>query len=306
MRDATEAGLAVDLDHVGASYGRTEALDGVSATIPKGSITGLLGRNGSGKTTLLSLLASLRRPSFGRVLVDGRDPFEDEALMEQVCLVRESGDVLPEERIAVNLRYAASARPNWDEDLAGRLLDVFELRARDTVNQLSRGKRSALGVVVGLASRAPLTMLDEVHLGMDAPSRYAFYDALLEDYLAHPRTIVVSSHLIDELDRMLEHVIILHQGRTLVATDVERLRARGVSLTGRTAEVTALVRDEPSLEVLSERSLGPTTEVTVIDRAPAGPDPDTLARLRGSGVEIGPVGLQDLFVHLTASSETVS
>src|SRR5690606_6966060 len=99
-------------------------------------------------------------------------------------------------RAAEALKMASEIRPDWDEALAGRLVERFEIPIRKRVSALSRGKKSALGVTIGMASRAPLTMFDESYLGMDAPSRYAFYEELLADYSAQPRTFVISSHLI--------------------------------------------------------------------------------------------------------------
>ncbi|QOR72063.1 ABC transporter ATP-binding protein [Ruania alkalisoli] len=301
MSGLDQSGLPVTLDAVHLRYGATTALDDLSLQIPAGSITGLLGRNGSGKTSVLSLLGSYRRPTAGSVLIGGADPFENERVMEQVCLVRESGDVLAEERIGVNLRYAASARPTWSEELAQSLLEVFELRPKDQVKSLSRGKRSALGIVLGLASRAPLTMLDEVHLGMDAPSRYAFYEALLTDYAEHPRTFILSSHLIGELDSMLEHAVVLDRGRLLASTSAEELRTRGMTLVGRATEVATFLA-EAGLQVLGERRLGPTTEVTVV-REPGADLSDLEARVAGTGIEVGSISLQDLFVHMTDRSQ---
>ena len=292
--------LEVQLRNVRAAYGSTTALDGVDVTIPAGAITGLLGRNGSGKTTMLSLIASLRRPTAGHVLVGGQDPFENESLMEQICLIRESGDVLADERIAVNLRYAADSRPDWDSDVAARALDTFKLDPKRVVQKLSRGQRSAFGAVLGLASRAPVTMLDEVYLGLDAPSRYAFYDLLLEDYLAHPRTIILSSHLIMEIERLLEHVVILDQGRVLVAEEAESLRTRGVQVTGRSAELDALLPRLEGVTVLATRSLGPTSQSTLT--GPAHRLRAAEAELREAGMDLTGVDLQDLFVHLTGSS----
>ena len=297
---ASTAPLEVQLRGVRADYGSTTALDAVDLTIPAGAITGLLGRNGSGKTTMLSLIASLRRPTAGQVLVGGQEPFENESLMEQICLIRESGDVLGDESLAVNLRYAADSRPNWDSDLAARALETFQLDPKRVVQKLSRGQRSAFGATLGLAARAPVTMLDEVYLGLDAPSRYAFYDLLLEDYLAHPRTLVLSSHLIVEIERLLEHVVILDHGRVLVAEEAESLRGQGLQVTGRSTELDALLPRLEGITVLATRSLGPTSQATLTGSA------DHLrtaeAELREAGMEISGVNLQDLFVHLTGSS----
>ncbi|MFC7405247.1 ABC transporter ATP-binding protein [Georgenia alba] len=298
MTAATTTGLDVRAEGLTVRFGDTTALDGVALSVPAGSITGLLGRNGSGKTTLLSAIASFRRPTEGRVLVDGEDPFENERLMEQICLVRESGDVLHDERLTTNLEYFATTRPTWDDALAERLLETFQLDAAKKVSQLSRGQRSAFGITMGLASRAPLTMLDEVHLGMDAPSRYAFYDALLEDYVAHPRTIVLSSHLISELDRLLEHVVVLDRGSVLLTSDADDLRARGATITGRTEDVDATVRTLDDVTVLSEHTLGSTKQVAVMGQG-ARLTPATTSAVRDAGLELGQVELQDLVVHLT-------
>lgn len=285
-------GFRVEVTDLTLRYGRTTALDGVTVALPAGGIHGLLGRNGSGKTTLLSVLAALRAPSGGRVRVDGEDPFENARIMERTCIVREAGDLLAEERVATNLRYQAVMRPTWDADRAAELADAFGIQPRTRVKALSRGKRSALGALVGLASRAPLTLLDEVSLGMDAPTRQRFYDELLADVVAHPRTIVVSSHLIDELERLLERVVILDRGRVLLADDVDTLRARGVTITGPADAVAAATA---GLNVLGVRSLGRTRQVTVFDDL----DDDRLSRMSRDGVELGPVPLQDLFIHLT-------
>ncbi len=273
-------------------YGSTTALDGVDLDVAPGSITALIGRNGSGKTTLLSILAAFRPSDAGTVRIGGAEPWENPAVVGDVCLVRESGDLHRELRVRENLRFLADNRAHFSPELAGGLLETFEIDTRRKLGQLSRGKRSAFGVVVGLASRAPLTLLDEVHLGMDAPSRYAFYDALLADYVEHPRTIVLSSHLVDEVQRLAEHVVVLHRGRVLVSAEAEELRARGATVTGPAEAVDAFVRGRT---VLGRSALGPTAQVTV-DGGLTDADRAEAARLR---LDLGPVDLQDLFVHLT-------
>jgi len=286
------SGLDIELRDVTVDFKDARALDAATVRFPANSITGLLGRNGSGKTTMLSSIASLLRPTWGEVRVDGRDPYEDEALMEQICLIRESGDVLTEEKLTVTLEFVASARPTWDQAYAEELLDAFELDPRKKPRKLSRGQRSAFGAVIGLASRAPVTMFDEVYLGMDAPSRRRFYDLLIADYVEHPRTIILSSHLIGEVEQLFENVVVLDHGQVVLAEDADSLRERGATVTGPAARVDAATA---GLRVLSEQSLGPTKQVTVLGML----DADVRDRIRAAGLELGAVPIQDLFIALT-------
>ncbi|WP_027346104.1 ABC transporter ATP-binding protein [Hamadaea tsunoensis] len=287
--------LGVEVADLSVRYGDVTALDGLSFTLAPGKIYGLLGRNGSGKSTLLSVLAAFRRPAAGRVLVDGQDPFENPSVMSRICLIREGGDLYSSARVRDVVGFAACVREGFDKAYADRLLDVFQIPRRRRVQALSRGQRSALGSVLGLASRAPLTILDEAYLGMDAPSRYTFYDALLEDYAEHPRTIILSTHLIEEVARLLEEVVIIDRGRLVLAGDTEDVRARGVTVTGRAAEVDAFTA---GLTVLNSQTLGATKSATVF-----GPlDDERRDRARTYELDLGPVALQDLFVHLTRES----
>jgi ABC-2 type transport system ATP-binding protein len=287
------APLGVETRGLGVAYGAKHALADVDVTVPAGSITGLLGRNGSGKTTLASVVAAFRRPTAGAVLVGGEDPWENEDLLPRVLLVRESGDVLDTETLRTTLRFTEDCRPAFSREVAERLMDRFELDPSAKPAKLSRGQKSAFGIVIGIASRADLTILDEVHLGLDAPSRYAFYDALLADYVEHPRTIVLSSHLIGEVECLLEHVVVLDHGRVLLAQDADALRVTGVSVTGPAREVERFVVGRT---VLGRQQLGGTVQATVLATLADGEAADA----RAAGLDLGPVPLQDLFVHLTA------
>lgn len=286
------SGFAVSTREVSVHFGDTRAVDRVSIDIEQNAIHGLLGRNGSGKTTLLSVIAALRQPTSGAVLVDGEDPFENERVMSGMCIVRESGDVMTDEKISANLSYFATVRRNWDGEYAAQLLDAFGLDAKKRPGRLSRGQKSAFGVVIGLASRAPLTIFDEVYLGMDAPSRYRFYDLLLADYVEHPRTFILSSHLISEIEKLFSGVTILDSGKLHLSEDAEDLRAQGATITGPAEQVDALTAD---LTVIGSQVLGTTRQVTVFGDL----DRDFRQRVRGAGLDLGAVPLQDLFVHLT-------
>lgn len=277
-------------------YGPVTAVDGLTFTLEAGRIHGLLGRNGSGKTSLLSVVSAFRRATSGLALVDGEPVWENPRAARKICFIRGSGDTIagdwPSDKISDALALAADHRPEWDTDYAAKLADRFELDPKAHIGKLSQGKRSALGVILGLASRCPVTIFDESYLGMDAPSRYTFYEELLADYLAHPRTIVLSTHLIEEVANLFEEVVIIDRGRLLLQDKVEDLRSRGASVIGPTDSVD---RFAEGLTVLSSRQLGPTRAVTTYGEL----GEDRLRQARAAGLEIGPITLQDLFVHLT-------
>lgn len=292
--DTAVTGHAVELRDVTVRYGTTTAVDGLSTTLAGGSVVGLLGRNGAGKSTLLSTIAAYRRPTSGSVLVDGGDPYEDPRLMGDICFVRDDGDFNGDLSIRDTVSIAGSLRPHWDQDTADRLLERFRIEVgRTKVGALSKGQRSALAVSVGLATRSPLTMFDEPHLGMDAPSRYAFYDELLAAYMERPRTIVVSTHLIDEMAALFESVVIVDHGALLTHQTTDELRARGVEITG---PATAVDEITVGMHVLSTRSLGTTKSAVVYGHFNGG----LRDQAAGAGVELGPIPLQDLFVALTS------
>ena len=292
--------LTVRTENLSVRFAGVPALDRLDLRLAPGKIHGLLGRNGSGKSTLAAVLAGFRRPDEGQVLIEGGDlgtaqePYENAVVTSRVCLIRESGDRPEAVSVKQAIALAAALRPYWDADLAGDLLDRFEVPLNKKIQKLSRGKKSALGVVLGLASRAPLTIFDESYLGMDVPSRNLFYDAVLADYTEVPRTFVLSTHLVSEVSAMLEEVVILDNGRLVTQSPVDALRGRGASIVGPAAAVDKFTA---GFTVLAEERLGGTKSTTVLGDL----DPALLAQATAAGLEIGPVGLQDLFVHLTGA-----
>jgi ABC-2 type transport system ATP-binding protein len=215
------------------------ALTDVSTVIERDAITGLLGRNGAGKTTLMQLLTGHRVPSNGSVEVFGARPYENDAVLSRMAFIKEGQRYPDLFRVRDALDAAAMLFPNWDDDLARSLLRDFDLPEKRTIKKLSRGMNSAVGIVIGLASRAELTLFDEPYLGLDAVARQLFYDRLLADYAEHPRTILLSTHLIEEIADLLEHVVLLDHGRIVLDDDTESLRSSAVTVSGPRAQVEA-------------------------------------------------------------------
>ena len=290
--DVVSKGFDIEIESLRMEFGDTVAVDDLSCRLEGGKIYGLLGRNGAGKTTLLAVLSAFRRATGGTVRVDGEDPFENARLMRDICFVREGNDGTEQLRVSSVLSLASTFRSRWDQAYAERLIDRFELATKKRVSALSLGQRSALRVVIGLASRCPLTIFDEAYLGMDAPSRYAFYQEVLDDYIENPRTVILSTHLIEEFGSLFEEVLILDRGRLLLHEETDTLRARGATVTGPAGAVDAYVA---GMAVLNEQKLGGTKAATVNEAL----DAQQRRRAAAAGLELGPVALQDLFVHLT-------
>lgn len=275
-------------------YAETRALDGVSIALEEHRIHGLLGRNGAGKTTLMQLLTGQVFATDGTMQVLGGDPVENVDVLSQTCFIQESQKYPDTFRAIDVLRVAAGVYPHWDADYAARLVERYRLPERRLIKKLSRGQLSAIGIILGLASRAPLTFFDEPYLGLDAVARRMFYDDLLADFAEHPRTVVLSTHHIDEVANLLEHVVILDEGRVLLDADTDELQGSAITVTGRADAVDAFLAGRTAYE---HQQLGGLATATV----PAGAGDEQAAV--DAGLEIAPVSLQALFVQLTTGGE---
>lgn len=275
------------------SFGRFTAINDVSFTVEANKIYGLLGRNGAGKTTIMQLLTGQQFATAGSVRVFGEVPVENARVLQRMCFVKET-QKYPE---SFEPRHVLASAPwffeNWDAAFADRLVDDFRLPLRRPIKKLSRGQLSAVGVIVGLASRAPLTFFDEPYLGLDAVARQIFYDRLLEDYAENPRSIILSTHLIDEVSNLLEHVLVIDEGRILMDQDAEQLRSSASTVVGKAADVDAFVAGR---DVISREGIGGLASVTLGGLSPRERDEATAA-----GLELSPVSLQQLIVQKTTS-----
>lgn len=269
------------------SYRGTLALDNVTIEFAPNVITGLLGRNGAGKTTLMSILTAQDRPTSGEASFDGRDPFENADAIESMCFVRDNQRYPDDYKLKHAINAARIFYPNWSQSTADRLIELFRIPTKPVVKKFSRGQLSALGIVLGLASRAPVTFFDEPYLGLDATARGIFYDELLRDYAEHPRTIILSTHLIDEMDKLLERVVILDKGRVVQHADVDELRGGAYQIAGAAASLDEFTRGKP---VLARRGIGGLATAVIAAR----PAADDRELAREAGLEISPVSLQDL------------
>jgi ABC-2 type transport system ATP-binding protein len=287
---------AIDISSVTRRFGRTTALDEVSFSVPEGSICGLLGRNGAGKTTVMSIVSGQDRPSSGRAEVFGASPFENAPTLARISYVRDNQRYPDDYYLHHVLRIAPVFAPNWSSEIADELVESLQIPAKTPIKKFSRGQLSAVAIVLGLGSRAPLTLFDEPYLGLDVSARALFYRILLRDLAEVPRTILLSTHLIEESESLFDRVVILDRGRVVVNEDRDDARELALSLSG---VADAVDRVTAGRDVLQTTRVGGLKSVVV--RGPG--DAEILGAADLHGVHVAAASLQDLVVAFGAHDD---
>ena len=212
-------------------FGTTLALDGVDLRVEEGRILGLIGPNGAGKTTALDAILGLI-PYEGELRVLGRDPWKErEQLMRDVCFIADVA-VLPRwMRVSQALEYVAGVHPRFDRTKAEGFLAKTNIKRTSRVRELSKGLVTQLHLALVMAIDARLLVLDEPTLGLDILYRKQFYDALLNDYFDRSRTIVVTTHQVDELQNVLTDLMFIDHGRIVLSCSMEEFESRYTEMT---------------------------------------------------------------------------
>ena len=272
-------------------FGATTALDDVSLEIPQGRIVGLIGPNGAGKTTALKAILGLTAFD-GELSVLGRDPRrERHEIMQEVCFIADVA-VLPRWlRVAQALELAEGLHPRFDRARAEAFLERTTIRRESRVRELSKGMVTQLHLALVMAIDARLLVLDEPTLGLDILYRKEFYGSLLNDYFDEDRTILVTTHQVEEIEHILTDVVFIDRGRIVLDESMEAIGARY-------AEVA--VRPESAAQA---RRLGPLYEREVFGRRVFLFEGQPAARLDGLGERRVP-GIADLFVAKIKGAST--
>jgi len=286
----------VECKELTKTYGRKKtALSNISFTLVENKITGLVGRNGAGKTTLLKILAGFLQKTSGEVQVFAEDPFNSLKVSANTIFMSDEVTFNPSFTLGEIFQAGAMFCKNWDNDLALQLLDYFSIQSNSYHANLSKGMKSTFNMIVGLAARAPLTLLDEPTTGMDAAVRKDFYRALLKDYLAYPRTIVLSSHLLNEMEELFEDILLINNGTVHLHLSIEDLREYAIAITGKTAQIEELLMQT---EVIHEQLITPDNKYVAIKR-----DESIIQKAKLLGIDCTSVSVSDLCIYLTSKSK---
>jgi len=278
------------------AYGTKKAVNNMSITIEENGIIGLIGRNGAGKTTLLKMLAGYIRPSAGELTLWGHPVFDNLDVVSQLVFVDEEIQYNPGFRLEDIMAVSAHAYPNWDDAFARKLVRYFGLDPKKHYKKLSRGMKTQFNIIIGLASRAPLTLLDEPTLGLDAAVRKEFYGILLKDYMEHPRTIVISSHLLSEMENLLTELVLIDNGALVLHQPIDVLQEYGIYLEG---SKDTLLDFATGKTVYRTETLGQSAMVAMRNDL----NDSERADLQRANIEVRKIPVQDMCIYLTKGRE---
>ncbi|PWL89726.1 MAG: ABC transporter ATP-binding protein [Oscillospiraceae bacterium] len=288
--------------HITKNYGKKQVLHDVSIDIEPGIIYGLIGRNGAGKTTLLSILTAQNTWDTGTVTYGDAPVWENAAALADICFSRELSPMMMfgenTYKVRDYLKAAATYYPYWDEAYAQRLVQRFGLETKKRISKLSKGMLSMVTIILALASRAPITILDEPVAGLDVVAREDFYKLLLEDYTETGRTFVISTHIIEEAANVFEKVIVMKDGAIAEVAETESFVGSFSFMTGKDEDVAAVCARLGSSKVLHTEHFGRQTGAAL-----RVPPRQAQAAAEGRNVDISPVNLQKAFVYLAGERE---
>ncbi|RKL65574.1 ABC transporter ATP-binding protein [Salipaludibacillus neizhouensis] len=279
--------MRIEVKNLSKKYKKQHALNNVSFTLEEPKIYGLLGRNGAGKTTFMDILSGNILASEGKILINGKNPFDNQELTESICLMKEGDNFKKDLKVKNVLKIFSYFYPTWDHKLADDLINEYNLNLNAKIKSLSKGMESSLGIIVGLASKAPITIFDEPYIGLDAPSRQKFYEILLEEYQTEKRTIIFSTHLIDEVSLLFEEVLILQEGSLVLQENADTLRDSTCAVSGNTEEVELYIKDK---EVIGKKRLAGTMTAYIYG---------SIEEAKKQGFTAEGVPIQELMIYLT-------
>lgn len=289
----------IDIRNVSRRFGDKLALDRVSLSVPAGSVLGLVGENGAGKTTLIKHILGLLKVQSGSVRVFGFDPVADPpAVLSRIGYLSEEPDLPGWMRVHELLRYARAFYKTWDEDYAEQLREEFALDPQAKLKSLSKGQRARAGLLIALAYRPPLLLLDEPSSGLDPVVRRDILAAIIRTIADEGRTVLFSSHLLSEVERVSDRVAMIKSGRILFCESLDDLKQshRRVTLHFNRA------RSKPPLLAGALAWDGGGQEWTALYNGTASNLEDDAQDLGAQIVQQAPASLDDIFVARSAKN----
>lgn len=277
-------------------YGAKPAVSGLDLKIPEGCIYGFLGRNGAGKSTAIKMLMSMVQPDYGEIKLWGTDvrAISNEQ-KSRIAYIGEGHPLYEWMTIGQAADFVCPFYPRWNEDLFSQLIDYFDLKRKQTIKRLSRGQRAQVSLALGIAPDPELLVLDDPTLGLDTVVRRDFLESMIEVIQRRGRTILISSHILSDVERIADRIGIMVDGVLRVDCPIDHFReaVRKVNLqfVGPQVELPAI----PGL--VSQRYVGTTLELVIANYSEE--HRELLESLNPAAIQVIELGLEDAFIEYT-------
>ena len=278
----------IEVKNITKNFGNICALKNVSLKFEQNKIYGLLGRNGAGKSTLLNIITNRIFPDSGEVIIDGEKANENDKQLGKVYLMNEKNFYPEAMRICDVFKWTREFYPDFNMDYANKLAKQFELNTKKKVKELSTGYSSIFKIIIALSVNVPYILLDEPVLGLDANNRDLFYKTLIENYAENPKTIIISTHLIEEAANVIENIVIIKKGEILKNESCEELLSKGYTVSGTASAVESFIEGR---KVIGWDTLGGLKTAYMWGKIDKSSVPENL--------EVSKLDLQKLFIKLT-------
>lgn len=283
--------IAIEVKNLNHNFKDKIICDNMNISFEKDKIYGLLGKNGVGKSTLINIITNQLLCKSGEIKIFGKSVKEDISVLDDICVVREREFFDNQYKVKDIFKAYSYFYKNYDYELQDKLCKVFEINQKLVYKKLSRGMKTLISNIIGICSNAPITIFDEPTIGLDAVNRQEFYNILLDSYMHNNRTIIISTHLINEVEELLEKVVIIKDGEVKVDDYIDEVKDKSYYISGKKEDLDRLsiLKDENPIKAFGNNETysyyGDLNE-------------SDLVLIKELNIDIDKMSLQDLFVNI--------
>lgn len=288
--------IAIEVKNLNHNFKDKTICDNMNIKFEKNKIYGLLGKNGVGKSTLINIITNQLLCESGEIKIFRKGANEDISVLDDICVVREREFFDNQYKVKDIFKAYSYFYKNYDYELQDKLCKVFEINQKLVYKKLSRGMKTLISNIIGICSNAPITIFDEPTIGLDAVNRQEFYNILLDSYMHNNRTIIISTHLINEVEELLEKVVIIKDGEVKVDDYIDEVREKSYYISGKKEDLERLsiLKDENPIKVFGSN---------VIYSYYGDLNEEDLVLIEDLNIDIDKMSFQDLFINMNKKGE---
>lgn len=280
----------ISIKNLNKKFEDFHALKNINLELEENKIYGILGRNAVGKSTLLKIIAGHYKANSGSLKFKGEEYTKNPSNVKHVCYVSDKTALFDNFNVKEILKDSREAYENWDTEMEKRLINEFKVNIKKNYKKLSSGMKGIVAIIIGICSRTDVTIFDESYIGLDAVNRSIFYRILMNDYMENPRTIIISTHFMDEVANLFEEIILINDGELVQKCNIEDIEEKALILSGNREVIEKYI---PRESILQTETIGSFCKAHIDYRL----DDNLRIKLKSHNVEIARDSLQNWFVN---------